>query len=173
LFSVGGYKLSATAKEVIDAGFTAAFKDTIYEKEYKSDKEDSQEITGFDSAHCKITGAKIIDKKTTPPKEYAIDTLLAFMENPKGDAETGKLACLGTPATRADIIKKLLESPGNSEPYIIEKGKKLYAGERCKFLLSFLQADPELKKITDVDNTTEWEKQLAESPAEFEKTIAE
>ena len=57
---------------------------------------------------------------TTPPKEYTEDTLLAAMEtagNKDFEKETEKKG-LGTPATRASIIEKLVFSK-----YAIRKGK--------------------------------------------------
>ena len=59
---------------------------------------------------------------TTPPKEYTEDTLLAAMEtagNKDFEKETEKKG-LGTPATRASIIEKLVFSK-----YAIRKGKQI------------------------------------------------
>ena len=68
-------------------------------------------------------------KKRTPPKPYSEDTLLSAMEtagNQEFDEETEKKG-LGTPATRASIIEKLVSSG-----YAVRKGKQLcgvsYAG---------------------------------------------
>ena len=54
----------------------------------------------------------IRDSFTTPPKQYTEDTLLSAMEtagNDQFDDDTEKKG-LGTPATRAGIIEKLLKS---------------------------------------------------------------
>jgi DNA topoisomerase-3 len=123
------------------------------------------EMRGFDEKDCRITGAKIHSKKTTPPKEYSIDTLLAFMENPRGE-KGEKLAGLGTPATRAEIIKTLM-----TRAYIIEKGKALYATEKGRFLLRGMLKDEELKKLADTGLTSDWEKELSENPEAFEEHI--
>ena len=53
-------------------------------------------------------------KKRTPPKPYSEDTLLSAMEtagNQEFDEETEKKG-LGTPATRASIIEKLVSVRG-------------------------------------------------------------
>ena len=116
----------------------------------------------FDERHCRIVKAEILNKKTQPPKEYSIDTLLSFMENPRGE-DGEKLAGLGTPATRAEIIKKLF-----AREYVFDKGKKLCASDKGLFLLKQLQKDAALAKIADVSQTTEWEAQLDKDPAAFE-----
>ena len=59
---------------------------------------------------------------TAPPKPYSEDTLLSAMEtagNHSFDVETEKKG-LGTPATRAGIIEKLVSSG-----YAVRKGKQL------------------------------------------------
>ena len=59
---------------------------------------------------------------TSPPKPFKEDTLLAAMEtagNKDFDSETDKKG-LGTPATRAGIIEKLVSSG-----YAVRKGKHL------------------------------------------------
>lgn len=69
---------------------------------------------------------------TTPPKEYTEDTLLAAMEtagNKDFEKETEKKG-LGTPATRASIIEKLVFSK-----YAIRKGKQISCTEDGKLLI--------------------------------------
>ena len=64
--------------------------------------------------------ASISEHYTTPPKPYSEDTLLSAMEtagNQEFDEETEKKG-LGTPATRASIIEKLVSSG-----YVVRKGK--------------------------------------------------
>ena len=126
-----------------------------------------QEVRNFNENNCLITSLKKLDKKTTPPKEYSIDTLLTFMEKPKGDTEE-KLVGLGTPATRADIVQKLFKTG-----YIIEDKKKLYATKKGLWLLTFLSKDKELAKIANVNQTTYWENELAVNPSLFEQHIKE
>jgi DNA topoisomerase-3 len=93
------------------------------------------------------------------------------MENPhneQGEKLEAKLAGLGTPATRAAILKTLFD-----REYVTEKGKKLYASRKGLFLLSQLSKDVHLKKVADVAHTTEWEKQLSSDPDSFVQSIAE
>jgi DNA topoisomerase-3 len=89
------------------------------------------------------------------------------MENPHNTADE-KLAGLGTPATRAAVIKLLFD-----REYIREDRKKLYASRKGLFLLEQLGKNEYLKLIADISLTTEWEKQLSQNPQDFEKSIVQ
>lgn len=163
LIRAGEYQFRASIKEIIEEGWK---KSLTPEEDEKNN--DEQRVKDFDGNNCRIINAKILSKKTTPPKEYTIDTLLSFMENPKEDVGGRKLAGLGTPATRAEIINTLFE-----RGYIIEENKKLFATKKGIFILSQLKKGEDLGKITDVAQTTEWEQQLNDNPEAFEESIKE
>jgi DNA topoisomerase-3 len=162
----GTYNYGSVTKEVVETGWRKLYA------EEKEDKEDVQFIKQFDLNSCSVTGIKILDKKTTPPKNYQIDSLLAFMEHPQAQAveETKgvKLAGLGTPATRAEIIKILFD-----KGYIAEEKKHLVATTKGAWLVQRLRSDSLLGSITNVAETTKWEKQLEENPAGFELLIVD
>jgi DNA topoisomerase-3 len=161
LFHIGKYVLRTQVNEVLQYGF----KETVKETEDKDT--DIQEVRKFDEKTCKVIKLDILQKETRPKKEFAVDTLLGFMENPH-DAADEKLAGLGTPATRAAIIKMLFD-----REYIKEDRKKLYASRKGLFLLGQLLKNEYLKMIADISQTTRWEKQLSQNPQEFEKTIVQ
>jgi DNA topoisomerase-3 len=161
-FHCGPYVFAAAIRQTVQRGWKAAAKD---EGEDEGGSSGVQEAPAFDGRRCRIAKTEALSKKTAPPKEYSIDTLLSFMETPRG-GDGGALAGLGTPATRAETIKKLF-----AREYIVEKGKKLLASDKGLFLLRRLREDPDLAKIADVGQTTEWEKELSEDPAAFEKHI--
>jgi DNA topoisomerase-3 len=159
-FQSGQYTFRSQVKEVVQTGFKE------FEKAKNSD-ETEQEVGSFNEESCKIVKLETLHKETIPPKEYSIDTLLGFMENPSNkDGE--KLIGLGTPATRASIIKILFD-----REYIREENKKLSADSKGLFLLGQLSQDEKLVQITGVSQTTAWEKQLKENPAAFEASIVE
>ena len=160
-FHVGDWVFVSDIREVIQRGWREVFQDD----DDKSDEE--QEVPAFDEKNCFLTALTILEKKTRAKKEFALDTLLAFMEHPRGEGEA-KLAGLGTPATRAEIIKTLF-----ARQYVIEEKKKLYATDRGRFLLERLSKNTELSKMADAARTTEWEQRLAQDPAAFEKEIEE
>ena len=161
-FHIGQYVFTAKIREVIQAGWKEACQNDSGEEDGQD-----QEVPQFDEKSCLLDGLKILEKKTTPKKEFAIDTLLGFMEHPREENET-KLIGLGTPATRAEIIKTLF-----AREYIREEKKKLYATERGRYLLEQLSKNGELKKMTDTAQTTEWENRLTCDPKAFENEIAE
>ena len=89
---------------------------------------------------------------TSPPKPFNEDTLLAAMEtagNKEFDSETEKKG-LGTPATRASIIEKLVSSG-----YAQRKGKQILPSTEGKKLVRVM---PEYLKSAVM--TAEWENQL-------------
>ena len=89
---------------------------------------------------------------TSPPKPFNEDTLLAAMEtagNKEFDSETEKKG-LGTPATRASIIEKLVSSG-----YAQRKGKQILPSTEGKELVKVM---PEYLKSAVM--TAKWENQL-------------
>lgn len=115
--------------------------------------------------------AEISECYTQPPKAYTEDTLLSAMEN-AGKEETPEDAerkGLGTTATRAGIIEKLI-SAGFAE----RKGKKLIPTKDGYNLAAIL---PEV--LTSPQLTAEWETRLtgiakgSDSPDDFMRSIEE
>ena len=89
---------------------------------------------------------------TSPPKPFNEDTLLAAMEtagNKEFDSET-EMNGLGTPATRASIIEKLVASG-----YAQRKGKQILPSAEGQELVKVM---PEYLKSAAM--TAEWENQL-------------
>jgi DNA topoisomerase-3 len=161
VFHVGEYSFRSQVNEVLQYGFKETLKDT-----HDSD-DDVQEVEKFDEKTCKLLKLEILHKETRAKREFSIDTLLGFMENPYDD-ESENLTGLGTPATRAAIVKLLFD-----RDYIREERKKLYATRKGLFLLAQLQKSEQLMKLADIRQTTQWEKQLAKSPEEFETSIVQ
>ena len=115
--------------------------------------------------------AEISERYTQPPKAYTEDTLLSAMEN-AGKEETPEDAerkGLGTTATRAGIIEKLI-SAGFAE----RKGKKLIPTKDGYNLVAILP-----DSLTSPQLTAEWETRLtgiakgSDSPADFMRGIEE
>ena len=115
--------------------------------------------------------AEISERYTQPPKAFTEDTLLSAMEN-AGKEETPEDAerkGLGTTATRAGIIEKLI-SAGFAE----RKGKKLIPTKDGYNLVAILP-----DSLTSPQLTAEWETRLtgiakgSDSPDDFMRSIEE
>ncbi|MCP5053943.1 MAG: DNA topoisomerase III [bacterium] len=104
-----------------------------------------------------VKECKLKKSKTLPPPRYTEATLLTAMESPgkfiedEGLRESIKQGGLGTPATRAEIIEKLL-----STYYVERNGKQLVPTSKGKQLIGLVP--PELKSP---ELTAQWELRLS------------
>jgi DNA topoisomerase-3 len=111
---------------------------------------------------AKITCARISKEQaeTRPPARYNEATLLSAMENSDKLVEDEELAeamkerGLGTPATRAAIIEKLL-----NEKYLVREGKELTPTGKAFNLFSLLEA-MKIELLASPEMTGEWEHKL-------------
>ena len=160
----------ATGRMIIDEGWTlaeqtltgrAGAQNQTQNDEHKEDKDDDDQQVFTDIAlHQRIHLDKvnIIEKKTTPPKPYTEATLLTAMEKASREIDDKELKesmkgkGLGTPATRAGIIEKLI-----SVGYVERKKKNLHPTQQGTM---FIQLVPE--SIRQVEMTAQWELQLQE-----------
>jgi DNA topoisomerase-3 len=105
-----------------------------------------------------VKAMDVVEKETQPPKPYTDATLLAAMKNAGREIEDDALAeamkqtGLGTPATRAEIIEKLIRTG-----YVRRERKQLRATEKGRALIG-LVAEP----LRSPELTAEWEQQLKE-----------
>ena len=106
----------------------------------------------------RVSSAKVMAKKTQPPAPYTEGTLLGAMEHAGRLIENDELReqmkdnGLGTPATRAAIIERLIQVR-----YVQRRGKILVPTEKGLLLVQVL---PE--PMTSPETTGRWEKGLAE-----------
>ena len=152
-----GEKFSAKGKQILDPGWRAVRKEE--EKEEK-DKDFNLHLTGYEKEGepLRIDVGNIKGGKTTPPKSYTEDTLLSAMER-AGAEETPDEAerkGLGTPATRAGIIEKLVRI-GFLERKGDKKTKYLVPTHKGEALITVI---PEY--IQSASMTAEWEQKLLE-----------
>ena len=151
--SCEGYDFKTKGKTVVQEGWKTIeqrFKDSLKTK----DKEDPEKVLPAVNENDILSpvSASVTEHYTTPPKPYTEDTLLSAMEtagNDEFDDDTEKKG-LGTPATRAGIIEKLVKSG-----FIERKGKSLVPTKDGNNLVCVL---PE--QITSPTMTAEWENTL-------------
>ena len=111
---------------------------------------------------------ELLQKTTKPQKHYTNASILAMMKNPKGnkDEDIGKLAGLGTPATRAKILQGLIDRK------LIEAIKQnILITEKGRFLIKQVLQLPRLADLISISTTTKWEQQLHDEPEQFLENI--
>ena len=166
-FDCGGHTFTAKGKQVLSQGWRAIqemFRSSLKEK--PEDEDDEGVLPALTEGQVfEPVAASVTEHFTSPPKPYTEDTLLSAMENAgKEDMpDAAERKGLGTPATRAAIIEKLV-----SGGFVERKGKNLIptkAGINLVTVLSELLTSPKL--------TADWEQQLNEvakgqaSPEDF------
>lgn len=151
------HDFKARGKIPVQMGFKEvekAFKQLCVKAEPVEEKEKETSIPAGYEEGMRLFPVKAekITHYTSPPKPFNEDTLLAAMEtagNKEFDSETEKKG-LGTPATRASIIEKLVSSG-----YAQRKGKQILPSTEGKELVKVM---PEYLKSAVM--TAEWENQL-------------
>lgn len=164
-----GELFASRGQEVLQAGWQAVYqqlqawetaetppKKTATAK--KSAKEDDQQLPSLQEGQpAQVLAVKSSRKKTQPPKPYTEAGLLSAMENAGRFVENEALReqlkenGLGTPATRAAIIERLLKVG-----YIRRQGKNLLPTEKGERLMEVVP--PELKSP---ETTGKWERGLS------------
>lgn len=153
-----GEVFTAKGKAVVDPGWKDVAK--VPEKK-KTGSDDSGLVLSaeFDTGEEISFGqAGVKAGKTTPPKAYTEDTLLSAMENAGSDEipDEAERKGLGTPATRASIIEKLVRI-GFIERKGDKKTKYLVPTHKGEALIGIV---PE--SIQSASMTAEWERKLLE-----------
>ncbi len=154
-FDCCGHSFTAKGKRVISEGWREIdriFRAFLKEKPADGDGDTLPDFTEgqtFDGAEVAVT-----EHFTQPPKPYTEDTLLSAMENAGKDdiPDEAERKGLGTPATRAAIIEKLVAAG-----FVERKGKSLIPTKAGINLVTIL---PE--PLTSPMLTAEWEQKLTE-----------
>ncbi len=147
----------ARGKKITFAGWKET-EDTLLGKNINPDLEEEKEITGNLKKNDAVEVQELLlsEKKTSPPKPFNEATLLTAMETAGKHIEDEELkenmkgVGLGTPATRAGIIEKLV-----SVGYIKRNKKNLLPTENG---IKLIELVPE--KLKKPDLTGEWEQTL-------------
>lgn len=152
-----GHNFTAKGKAVIHNGwkeYEQAFRAALKQKiDDEPEKEPSLPPVTEGQVFSSVT-VSVLEGFTSPPKRYTEDTLLSAMESAGAEdmPDDAERKGLGTPATRANIIEKLIKS-GFAE----RKGKQLIPMQKGIHLIAVL---PEAVKSPLL--TAEWEHRLKE-----------
>ena len=159
----GGQSFRTKGKRLLEAGWRApAFGDEASAPPEKRDDGEAPEqalprIDEGESGTC--AEATVLEKQTKPPGRYTESSLLGAMEtagrtiDDEELREAMKESGLGTPATRADTIERLL-----NVGYIDRDGKALTSTPKGRKTIELLGTHA----LTSAELTGSWEKRLSE-----------
>lgn len=147
---------TASGKTILDNGWKEY--EEVFKKFYKTtedkdnDNEEKKLPELYENMELKGVQAKVTEHFTNPPKHFSEDTLLSAMERAgaeETDADAERKG-LGTPATRADIIEKLVK-----DGFVVREKKQMLPTDDGVKLITVL---PEMVKSPKL--TADWENTL-------------
>lgn len=156
VFTCMEHTFTAKGKEIISQGWKEiwqAFGSSLKERP-ADDQEDTAVLPALTKGQIfEQVKASVTEHFTTPPKPYTEDTLLSAMEHAGTEdmPDDVERKGLGTPATRASIIEKLVSSG-----FVERKGKNLIPTRNGINLVTVL---PEV--LTSPQLTADWENKLS------------
>ena len=153
----GEDRFLSTGKSVVQEGWKEVYRDQVTKKKKKDDEEQSlPALAQGDERLCR--GAKVKEEQTKPPKEHNDASILSEMEHAGRQIEDEELreqmkdCALGTPATRAAIIERLIEVG-----YVRRSGKNLIATQKGVQLIDAVPPE-----IASPETTGRWERALSD-----------
>ena len=153
-FTAKGRTVKQLGWRALDAAYRAGLKNAEPDKE----TEDKALPELSEGQTLPLSGAAVKEGKTTPPKHFTEDTLLSAMETAGKDdmPEDTERKGLGTPATRAGILEKLV-STGFLERKKSNKIVQLLPSHDAVSLITVLPEQLQSPLLT-----AEWEYRLGE-----------
>ena len=150
-----GEEFSAKGKVVLSEGWKTMERKMLGELLGKQ-KEPAVLPDVQEQSQCSVAGAELKEGQTSPPKSYTEDTLLSAMQAAGADSmpEGVERQGIGTPATRAATIEKLVQK-GFLERKGEKKTKILLPTDKGKALITVM---PE--EIQSPELTADWETKL-------------
>ncbi len=146
--TIEGETFITEGKILVDPGFKAV---------YGKDSDEESNIPKLKGDSAKTLDIRAEEDFTKPPAHYTESTLLSMMESAGKLVEDDELRDamkergLGTPATRAAIIEKLV-----SDKYVVRDGKEMIPTAKAFDLIKVLSA-MNCDALTSPELTGEWE----------------
>ena len=153
-FNCEEHTFTAKGKTVLSSGWKEIEALFLMNAKEKQDKENEKELPVFcEGESFRSCPVKVTEHDTLPPKAYTESTLLSSMERAgnKETTEDAERKGLGTPATRAAIIEKIIKAG-----FVTRKGKQLLP---TKYGMNLISVLPET--LTSPLLTAEWENELS------------
>ena len=154
-----------SGRVLLEAGWRA-----VYGQEARGPGESSEDDAGGDQLLPKLEDGEGVDtrsveslrKETQPPRRFSEASLLGAMETAGRDVEEAEVreamkdSGIGTPATRASIIERLIDVA-----YIEREGRALHATDKGLQVIGLLGEHP----LTSAQLTGDWERRLGQDRA--------
>lgn len=149
-----GEEFTAKGKEILEEGWKAVERKVL--ANILNRKKEFTALPPVEESEYGILHAELKEGQTSPPKHYTEDTLLHSMETASAESmpEDAERQGIGTPATRAATIEKLVQK-GFLERKGDKKTKVLLPTDKGKALITVM---PE--EIQSADMTADWETKL-------------
>lgn len=147
VFEVNGERFHCKSKSTVNLGW----------KKYYSDTENTTFIEYSEGGEFPVGNIEIAECETAPPKRFTESTLLKAMENIDRRIEDKELSeyvserGLGTPATRAAIIERIIKVG-----FVERKGKQIISTDKGKTVISLLPDE-----VKSIEMTAAMELQLS------------
>ena len=154
-----GYTFTAKGKTILQSGWKEVeriHRMSIRQSETEHKENEAAALPVLQEGQTfEAVSASLREGKTSPPKHYTEDTLLSAMETAGAEdmPEDAERKGLGTPATRAATLEKLV-----SAGFVQRKKKQLIPTEKGKNLIAVLPDN-----IKSPILTAEWESMLKQS----------
>ncbi len=148
-----------SGRVLLEAGWRSVYGEEVNGSQKDDDSGGDQFLPVLrEGEQVETRSVESIRKETQPPRRFSDASLLAAMETAGKDIEDAELreamkgSGIGTPATRAAIIERLIQVG-----YIEREGRALHATEKGVQVISLLGAHP----LTSAEMTGDWELRLA------------
>jgi DNA topoisomerase-3 len=155
---VAEHVFRTSGRRLLEAGWKAVYGEEV-------DTDAAEDDSGGDQMLPKLEQGEEVDtrsvesirKETQPPRRFTEASLLGAMETAGKDIDDAELreamkdSGIGTPATRASIIERLIDVA-----YIEREGRALHATDKGVMVIRLLDSHP----LTSPELTGDWERRL-------------
>lgn len=157
--TVSGHVFRTSGRVLLEPGWRAVYGEEVEQRERPDDDTGGDQLLPRleQGEAVRTLSVESLRKETQPPRRYTEASLLAAMETAGKDIddpdlrEAMKDSGIGTPATRAAIIERLVDVG-----YIEREGRALHATEKGISVIDLLDDHP----LTSPELTGEWEHRL-------------
>jgi DNA topoisomerase III len=157
--TVADHVFRTSGRRLIEPGWKAVYGDEAQTADRPDDDSGGDQLLPelHQGERVETRSVESLRKETQPPRRYTEASLLAAMETAGKDIDDAELreamkdSGIGTPATRASIIERLIQVA-----YIERDGRALHATDKGIQVIRLLGSHP----LTSAELTGDWERRL-------------